>query len=225
MLKIRLAWLWWPRVWHVLPRLRDIWLVDLTCERHKRHEREFCTRPFKLTELEKGRWSWISNYGEALHTDSWLAEANPGHSDRDAILQGLLPGPSTVVLFGPGKARMGVTGTTYYWMLTKPRNWLLSFWKEQGGIKTGYTKRRGGLTGRDTYKNLGIVLDNALRWKDDIEAILPRACSRVYCLRKLRSLGVSSQLLQMFYTFMTSSVFTFGLTCWEGRSQSRTTAE
>ena len=103
MLKIRLAWLWWPRVRHVLPWLRVIWLVDLTCERH---EREFCTRPFKITELEKGRWSWISNCDEAFHTDSWLAEANTGHSDRDAILKALLPGPRTVVLFGPGKARM-----------------------------------------------------------------------------------------------------------------------
>ena len=46
------------------------------------------------------------NCGEAFHTDSWLAEANPGHSDRDAILQALLPGPSMVVLFSPGKARM-----------------------------------------------------------------------------------------------------------------------
>ena len=103
MLKIRLAWLWWLRVRHALPWLRVIWLVDLTCERH---EREFCTRSFKITELEKGRWSWVSNCGEAFHTDSWLAEANPGHSDRDAILKALLPGPSTVVLFGPGKARM-----------------------------------------------------------------------------------------------------------------------
>ena len=93
-------------VWPVLPWLRVIWLVDLNCERHERHEREFCTRSFKITELEKGRWSWISNCGEAFHTDSWLAEANPGHTDRDAILQALLPGPSTVVLFGPGKARM-----------------------------------------------------------------------------------------------------------------------
>ena len=86
-----------------LPWLGIIWLVDLTCECH---EGEFCTRPFKITELEKGRWSWISNCGETFHTDSWLAEANPGHSDPDAILQALLPGPSTVVLFGPGKARM-----------------------------------------------------------------------------------------------------------------------
>ena len=47
MLKIRLAWLWSPPVWLVLPWLRVIWLVDLTCERHGRHEREFRTRPFQ----------------------------------------------------------------------------------------------------------------------------------------------------------------------------------
>ena len=106
MSKIRVAWLRWRRVWPVLPWLRVIWLVDLSCERHERHEPEFCTWSFQITELEKKRWSWISNCGEAFHTNSWLAEANPGHSDRDAILQALLPGPSTVVLFGPGKARM-----------------------------------------------------------------------------------------------------------------------
>ena len=87
----------------------------LTCERQ---EREFCTRPFKITELEKGRWSWISNCGEAFHIDSWLAEANPGHSDRDAILQALLPGPRTVVLFGPGKARMGMSRCDAPWEST-----------------------------------------------------------------------------------------------------------
>ena len=120
MLKIRLAWLWCPRVWRVLSWLRVIWLVDLTCERHERNEREFCMRPFKITELEKRRWSWISNCGEALHTDSWLVEANPGHSDPDAILQALLPGPSTVVLFGPGKARMAWQVHLQVW------TWLLS---------------------------------------------------------------------------------------------------
>ena len=52
----------------------------------------------------------MNNCGEAFHTDSWLAETNPGHSDPDAILQALLPGPRTVVLyvlFGPGEATMG----------------------------------------------------------------------------------------------------------------------
>ena len=92
----------------------------LTCERH---EREFCTRPFKITELEKGRWSWISNCSEAFHTDSWLAEANPGHSDRDAILQALLPGPRYGSTLGPGKARMAPSRPTP----TKIDNWYASW--------------------------------------------------------------------------------------------------
>ena len=35
-----------------------------------------------------------------------MAEANPGHSDRDAILQALLPGPRYGSTLGPGKARI-----------------------------------------------------------------------------------------------------------------------
>ena len=54
------------------------------------------------------------------------------------------------------------------------------------------------------------------RWKENSDATLKRAPSRLYCPRKLRSFSVSSQLLQMFYTFMISSVFTFGLNCWGG---------
>ena len=61
---------------------------------------------FQNNKLKKGRWSWISNCSEAFHTDSWMAEANPGHSDRDAILQALLPGPRYGSTLGPGKARM-----------------------------------------------------------------------------------------------------------------------
>ena len=63
-------------------------------------------RDLSNNKLKKGRWSWISNCSEAFHTDSWLAEANPGHSDRDAILQALLPGPRYGSTLGPGKARM-----------------------------------------------------------------------------------------------------------------------
>ena len=100
MLKIWLAWFWWPHVWPLLPWLCIIWLVHLSSECH---ECEFCMWPFKITELEKRRWSWISNCGEAFHTDSWLAEANSGHSDPDVILQALLPGSSTVVLLAPAK--------------------------------------------------------------------------------------------------------------------------
>ena len=68
---------------------------------------------FQNNKLKKGRWSWISNCGEAFHIDSWLGEANPGHSDRDAILQALLPGPRYGSTLGPGKARMGLGMLTW----------------------------------------------------------------------------------------------------------------
>ena len=106
----------------------------LTCERH---EREFCTRPFKITELEKGRWSWISNCSEAFHTDSWLAEANPGHSDRDAILQALLPGPRYGSTLGPGKARMMCMLPRAISTETEVRNYLiacLNYWADKRGV-------------------------------------------------------------------------------------------
>ena len=74
----------------------------------------------------------IMNCGEAFHTDSSLAEANPGHSDRDAILQALFPGPSTVVLFGPGKVRMPLPCYLLQWHIsanTKPKEKLIQHYK------------------------------------------------------------------------------------------------
>ena len=39
---------------------------------------------------------------------------------------------------------------------------------------------------------------------------------KLYCLRKLRLLDISSQILQMFFTSAISSVLTFGCVCWGG---------
>jgi hypothetical protein len=66
----------------------------------------------------------------------------------------------------------------------------------------------------ESYKYLGVLFDNALNWKQNTEAIVKKANTRLYCLRKLRSFNVSSQLLQMFYCSSIVSVLTFGLTCW-----------
>ena len=52
----------------------------------------------------------------------------------------------------------------------------------------------------ETYKYLGTVLDNDLNWKVNIDSILKKAHTHLYCLRKLRSFDVSSKCLQFFYT-------------------------
>ena len=38
----------------------------------------------------------------------------------------------------------------------------------------------------DTYKHLGVVFDNKLNWKKNINSVLKKVNSRMYCMRKLR---------------------------------------
>ena len=66
----------------------------------------------------------------------------------------------------------------------------------------------------ETYRYLEIVIDNKLSWKQNLKYIIKKTHSRLYCLRKLTSFHVSSELLQMFYTSTVSSVITFGSACW-----------
>ena len=70
----------------------------------------------------------------------------------------------------------------------------------------------------ETYRYLGIVTENKLSWKQNLKYIIKKTHSRLYCLRKLRSFNVSTELLQMFYTSAVSSVLTFGSACWGGNS-------
>ena len=67
-----------------------------------------------------------------------------------------------------------------------------------------------------TYKYLGVVIDNTLSWSQNTDVIMKKLNTRMYCLRKLRSFNVNSQILQMFYSSVICSVLTFGLTCFWG---------
>ena len=51
-----------------------------------------------------------------------------------------------------------------------------------------------------------------------LKYIIKKTHSRLYCLRKLRSFNVSTELLQVFYTSTVSSVLTFGLACLGGNA-------
>lgn len=51
----------------------------------------------------------------------------------------------------------------------------------------------------DTYKYLGVTLDNKLDWSANTEAIYKKGQSRLYFLRRLRSFNVCNKMLQMFY--------------------------
>ena len=62
----------------------------------------------------------------------------------------------------------------------------------------------------DTCKYLGVVFDSKLNWKENINSVLKKVNSRMYCMRKLRLFGVNSDMLVTFYNAVTGSV------CWGG---------
>ena len=44
----------------------------------------------------------------------------------------------------------------------------------------------------DTYKYLGVVFDSKMNRKENINSVLKKVNSRVYCMRRLRSLILES---------------------------------
>ena len=68
----------------------------------------------------------------------------------------------------------------------------------------------------ETYKYLGIVIDNQLNWKEHAKQVSTKANTRLYFLRKLRSFDVSADILNLFYSSVVRSVMSFGLVCWGG---------
>ena len=54
----------------------------------------------------------------------------------------------------------------------------------------------------DTCKYLGVVFDSKLNWKENINSVLKKVNSRMYCMRKLRSFGVNSDMLVIFFIIL-----------------------
>ena len=72
------------------------------------------------------------------------------------------------------------------------------------------------MEGVDTYKYLGVVFDSQLNWKENISSVLKTVNSIMYCMRKLRSYGVNSDVLVTFYNAVICSITMFGSVCWGG---------
>jgi hypothetical protein len=66
------------------------------------------------------------------------------------------------------------------------------------------------------YKYLGTILDSKLNFSSNTPVIHKKYQSRIYCLQKLRSLNVNSNILQTFYTSFIESLLTFSFICWYG---------
>ena len=67
-----------------------------------------------------------------------------------------------------------------------------------------------------SFKYLGAIIDNKLSWSQNCDAIVNKANSRLYCLRKLHSFNVHSHMKQLFFSSIVCSVLTFASQVWGG---------
>ena len=74
-----------------------------------------------------------------------------------------------------------------YLNVSKTKEMCIDFRKNQRCPKPVYIK--GEAVERvDTYKYLGVVFDSKLNWKENINSVLKKVNSRVYCMRKLHEI-------------------------------------
>ena len=68
----------------------------------------------------------------------------------------------------------------------------------------------------EIYKYLGVVFDSKLNWKENINSVLKKVNTRMYCLRKRRSFGVNSGMFATCYNAVKCSIIVYGSVCWGG---------
>ena len=68
----------------------------------------------------------------------------------------------------------------------------------------------------ENFKYLGTVIDNQLNFSDNVNLIYKKAQQRLYLLRKLRSFGVSKEILVNVYRSLIESILSYNIACWFG---------
>ena len=66
------------------------------------------------------------------------------------------------------------------------------------------------------YKYLGLIVDDKLVFDSNVAKIHKSCQSRIFCLQKLRNVGVDSKILQTYYRCCVESLLTASFICWYG---------
>ncbi|XP_030581481.1 uncharacterized protein LOC115777673 [Archocentrus centrarchus] len=73
----------------------------------------------------------------------------------------------------------------------------------------------------DSYKYLGVHMNNKLVWTDNTVALYKKGRRRLHILKKLRSFGVQGELLRTFYDSVVASAIFYGVVYWADTFSSR----
>ena len=68
----------------------------------------------------------------------------------------------------------------------------------------------------ESYKYLGVTIDNQLKWDEHDSYTFKKANKRVYFLRKLKQFQIDSTLIYLFYQSTIQSILSFCITGWSG---------
>ena len=68
----------------------------------------------------------------------------------------------------------------------------------------------------EKYKYLGIILDNKLKFDSNVLNIYKKCHYRIYCLQRLRNIGINSKILALYYQSCVETLVTSCLICWYG---------
>ena len=66
----------------------------------------------------------------------------------------------------------------------------------------------------EKYKYLGIILDNKLKFDSNVLNIHKKCHYRIYCLQRLRNIGINSKILALYYQSCVETLVTSCLICW-----------
>ena len=68
----------------------------------------------------------------------------------------------------------------------------------------------------DTYRYLGVVIDNRLSWHEHVEALSKKLSPRMYCMRIMNKFNVNKNIFAMFYNSVICGVWQYNLLSWGG---------
>ncbi len=67
-----------------------------------------------------------------------------------------------------------------------------------------------------SYKYLGLIIDNKLRFDTHVKAVCKKGQQRLHCLRRLSTFNISRTLMTMYYKSYIELVLCFSICCWYG---------
>ena len=99
--------------------------------------------------------------------------------------------------------------------MLKTKDMIIDFRRNQIDLKRTTIKEQE-VDVVESYKYLGCVIDNKLKFNVNVETICKRGQQRLYCLRRLSKFKVDRSLMILFYKSYIESVLTFTMLCWYG---------